>query len=223
MVAIDLLATLILLLLTAGASILLLSSSDRRLPRSCTRILRESAIVQERIDDFLRNGAREGCTDKHYLLREQMVYCPSHSFKGRFDQAIFRFDETPTLELLIERKFPTRHLLKKGRPEDFFQAALYSLALASKGVNCEPTLLLIIYCKQRDASDCARRLIPSECAACRKGRTFSRRYNPREVLKALRRLDEIWYEGRSPRASPAADKCAGCPHGKAGHCEYSAA
>ncbi len=208
-------------LAVVGGAIILTMFRISKLPRSSARILSECVAGQGNIDDFLDGRTRNVSSDRCYIFKEQMVSCPEHGFRGRFDQAILRFGETPMLTMMIERKFPTRHLPTNGRPEDFFQAGLYSLAFASRGVDCGCTILLVIYCKQADASLCANRSLPSRCIVCSKGRTFPRRYKPARVLDVLHRLDSFWYAGQKPHASPNPRKCAACAFGKSGECRYS--
>lgn len=191
-----------------------------RLPASSAQILEGSVVTPTGVQDFFK-GARGTMPGQYYILKEQMVYCPEHRFRGRFDYAVLRLGEVPVLVMVVERKFPVDILPTKGRPEDFFQAALYSLAFASHGVDCGSTSLLLIYCRQVDASHCAKRSSPAQCVLCSKSRTFRKRYGQVHVLSALRRLDEVWYSERPPRPSPAPGKCIRCNYGKSGQCKYS--
>jgi hypothetical protein len=190
--------------------------------RSSALILRKCVETKASVEGFLARRTENIDSNLCFMFREKMVSCRKHSFRGRFDQAVFRFGQIPTLVMVVERKFPTYHLPTKGRPEDFFQAGLYSLAIESRGVDCRGTILLLIYCKQTDASSCTNRSLSSRCMMCSKGRTFTSSYKPSQVLGVLRRLDEIWYAGRKPNASPNPSKCAGCAFGRSGECGFSA-
>ena len=137
-------------------------------------------------------------------------------------------DMTPRRKLLneadaiIERKFPTRHLPDKIREEDLFQAGLYALALMESGVSCSSARLVLVYCLQSSAERCIGKN-HSDCVACRKGAVFSRRFNQKRVLRALEKLDEIWFHNRKPKATPSEWKCRGCTFGRDGSCNHSAA
>jgi hypothetical protein len=212
-----------LALLTVVASFLFLTSRLGRLPSSSVRILKRSVTPAFSIDDFLHSRVRESDAGRYYIFKEQMVYSTEHSFRGRFDQAVVRCEDKPVLEMVIERKFPTHSLPLNGRPEDFLQAGLYSLAFAERGVNCESARLLLMYCRQKDAQNCSRRSSLAKCATCPRGRLFQKRFRSHDVLRVLHRLDKVWTGERRARASPSHEKCVACAFGKNGYCEYSIA
>jgi len=157
----------------------------------------------------------------YYRFSEQSVRSHAHRFAGRFDSAILHWEEVPILDIVMENKFPVRHLPDNGKEEDFFQAGLYALALAESGVSCIDTKLVTIYCLQDVAKRCLLGNSPKTCWNCGEGRIFSQRYNQREIRKQLKRIDEVWYEKRKPRASPTEANCRPCPYGKNGKCNYT--
>jgi hypothetical protein len=89
-------------------------------------------------------------------------------------------------------------------------------------VSCASTRLVLVYCLQKNAKQCIGRN-HNDCVACGNGLVFSRRFNQKRVLRALEKLDEVWYHGRKPKASPNEWKCRGCPYGRNGTCNHSAA
>jgi hypothetical protein len=46
------------------------------------------------------------------------------------------------------------------------------------------------------------------------------RFKPKNVLRKLRRLDEVWYEGRKPIPIQEANRCRICPYSDS-RCNYS--
>lgn len=164
-----------------------------------------------------RPGPRE-----YYGFSEESVRSHAHRFVGRFDGAILHWEEVPVLDLILENKFPVSYLPDKGKKEDFFQAGLYALALAESGVSCMDAKIVTIYCLQDVAKRCLLRNSPKKCWDCGEGRIFSQRYNQREIRKQLKRIDEVWYKKRRPRASPTEANCRPCPYSRNGKCNYSA-
>jgi len=134
-----------------------------------------------------------------------------------------RFDGVPVLEVVIERKFPSRNMPKIVKAEDMFQAGLYAMALMESGVSCSSTRLVVIYCTQEAASYCVSVGKGVNCFGCRKGRAFQQEFSPRTVLKTLKKLDEIWFKRKKPIPSPEVRKCKACPYGANGVCNHSAA
>ena len=144
-----------------------------------------------------------------------------HRYIGRFDTAILHWEEAPVLDLVIDYKFPVRYLPEKKRSEDIFQAGLYALALYESGVSCSGTRLVNIYCLQDQAKRCMESSSIKECWRCGDSKIHVKRFNPKQVIKALKKMDEVWYDGRRPRPSPEHGKCRACPYSK-DKCNYSA-
>ena len=48
-----------------------------------------------------------------------------------------------------------------------------------------------------------------------------KRFDPKKVIRSLKKMDEVWYNGRKPKPSPEQGKCRACPYSK-GKCNYSA-
>ena len=171
---------------------------------------------------FLHLENRRHKPNKAFLFSEELVISMGHRFKGRFDQAIIRWDEVPILELLIERKFPVRIIPDKAKSEDVFQAGLYALALMEQGVSCSSTKLAIIYCLQKNAKECVNAGIPANCLKCKKGRIFKEKFRPKKIIRAIGKLNQMWYQGRKPRPNPETSKCIACPYRERHLCNYSA-
>ncbi|NWF95164.1 MAG: hypothetical protein HXY34_03395 [Candidatus Thorarchaeota archaeon] len=155
-----------------------------------------------------------------YLFSEQSVLSTTHHFRGRFDQAVFHREEVPVLDVMIERKFTVKHLPREMREEDAFQAGLYTLALLDTGVSCRNTRLVVIYCLQDEAERCVRQG-PAFCLKCRSARVYTKKFRRGPVERAIRKLDQVWFEGRPPRASTRKDRCLRCPYGHDGRCNRS--
>lgn len=171
---------------------------------------------------FLHLEKKRPKSNEAFLFSEELVISMGHQFKGRFDQAVIRWDEVPILDLLIERKFPVNILPDKVKSEDIFQAGLYTLALMEKGVSCSSTKLVIIYCLQKNARECVSVGIPGNCLKCKKGRIFQEKFRPKKVIRSIRKLDQMWYQGRKPRPNPETSKCISCPYRERHLCNYSA-
>lgn len=184
------------------------------------RIIRGAEPARWSLRDFLRLHSNRPKSSSTFIFREESIRSLGHRYAGRFDFAILHWEEAPILDAIVERKFPLRYLPSKPQPQDVFQAGLYALALMEGGVSCSSTRLLLIYCLQESASRCIGRN-GGECLTCGEKAMFVRRFRPERVLRGLRKLDEIWYKGRKPRATPTYPKCKACPYGRDGSCGYS--
>jgi len=173
--------------------------------------------------EFLHLEPSKQKVKEYYRFNEESVRSHSHRFVGRFDSAILHWEEVPVLDLIIENKFPVSYLPEKVRKEDIFQAGLYALALEETGVSCRDTRLVTIYCLQDIAKRCLQGNTPKKCWDCGEGKIFSKSFNPQKIRKALKKLDEVWYKKRKPKASPTPSKCRVCPYSKNGKCNHSAA
>jgi CRISPR/Cas system-associated exonuclease Cas4 (RecB family) len=213
---------LLLAIFLTGALVLLYDLREGTL-NSVFRIINRSIVAPWDLNTFLHLESEPPEPNQYYSFAEEAVVSMGHRYSGRFDQAILRFDGVPVLEVVIERKFPSRNMPRIVRPEDMFQAGLYALALMEKGVSCSSTRLVVIYCTQKDASSCVSADKGVNCFGCRKGRAFQQEFNMKKVLKTLKRLDEIWYKRRKPKPSPEVGKCRACPYGTNGVCNHSAA
>jgi CRISPR/Cas system-associated exonuclease Cas4 (RecB family) len=185
------------------------------------RRIRKAEMSEWTLTEFLSLESRPN-SKRSFLFSEQSVFSLGHRFNGRFDNAVLHWEEAPVLDAIIERKFPTRHLPEKPRDEDIFQAELYALALMESGVSCSSTKLVLVYCLQKNAKECIGRNHPN-CVACGNGLVFTRRFKQKRVLRALEKLDEVWYQGRKPKANPREWRCRGCPYGRNGVCNHTAA
>ncbi len=161
-------------------------------------------------------------TKTKQLLQEQTVRSLGHRYIGKFDAAVVAWEDAPIAHILLERKYPSNHLPTKARSEDFFQTGLYALALMESGYSCARTTLMVIYCLQDRALRCKENSNAFNCGACRSAKVFSRAFKPKDVLRKLRKLDEIWYAGRRPEPQPSQAKCQACPYG-ASACQFSVA
>ena len=175
------------------------------------------------LNTFLHLESDQPDSSQYFRFAEEAVVSMGHRYTGRFDQAVLRFSGVPVLEVVIERKFPSRNTSKIVRAEDMFQAGLYALALMERGVSCSSTRLVVIYCTQNAAANYVYEGKGVNCFECRKGRIFQEKFSPKKVLKTLKKLDEIWYKRRKPRPSPEVGKCRACPYGANGVCNHSAA
>ncbi|TXT55177.1 MAG: hypothetical protein BAJATHORv1_40086 [Candidatus Thorarchaeota archaeon] len=189
-------------------------------PGSLQSILYRSIPASMNLRSFLKTESKSRKRQSLYLFSEEPVISMGHKFKGRFDQAVFRSGKVPRLELIIERKFPTKYLPSKIREEDMFQAGLYALAIQESGVSCSNTRLVTVYCLQDNAMTCAKKRNTTDCVKCNLGKVFTRKYKQKSVLKDLEILDEIWFHSRKPIANPD-EKCRACPYSKNGKCQYS--
>ncbi|MHA2068706.1 MAG: hypothetical protein ACXABY_30450 [Candidatus Thorarchaeota archaeon] len=214
-------ASAIFLAMFIGGVLLLLILNFNGILNSTGRRIKRAQARQWTLSEFL-NLRSIPSPSKSYLFREQSVFSVGHRFNGRFDNAVLHWEEAPILDAIIERKFPTSYLPEKPRDEDIFQAGLYALALMESGVACSSAKLVLIYCLQSKARQCIGRE-GTDCISCGEGSVFIRKFSQKSVLRALDRLDEVWYRGRKPKASPDRWKCRGCPHGQNRTCSHSAA
>jgi hypothetical protein len=211
----------ILLVIFVGGVFAMIYMNSGGILYSTRKRIRSAEPSKWTLQEFLRLR-KLPATERSFLFSEQSVYSLGHRFNGRFDNAVLHWEEAPVLDAIIERKFPIRHIPDSPREEDFFQAGLYALALMETGVSCSTTRLVLIYCLQKTAKNCIWRN-QVDCVSCGDGTVYSRRFNPKRVLKALAKLDEVRYQGRKPKASPNAGKCRACPYGRNGVCNHSAA
>ena len=172
------------------------------------------------LSEFLRLKPKPWKINRYYSFTEEIVRSLGHRFVGRLDSAILHWKNVPVLDIIIEYKFPKKHLPDRARKEDVFQSGLYALALLESGVSCSSTKIVIIYCLQDNAKKCFSKKSTRDCWRCRNGRTFVSAFRPKQVLKELTRLNEVWYDGRKPRPSQDAHSCQVCPYRK-GICNHS--
>ena len=183
--------------------------------------MRRSISAPGSLAEFLNLESKRGKLNQFYSFSEENVRSLGHRFVGRFDSAILHWEESPILDLVIEHKFPVKHLPREASKEDVFQSGLYALALLDSGVSCSSTRLVTVYCLQDRAKRCLDRKSTKECWQCDDGKTFMTRFNPKNVIRKLRKLDEVWYEGRKPRPVHEPGRCRICPFSD-GRCNYSA-
>ncbi|MGY5880277.1 MAG: hypothetical protein RTV31_08500 [Candidatus Thorarchaeota archaeon] len=174
------------------------------------------------LQEFLSLNPSSPKRNEFYRFSEESVRSHAHRFVGRFDGAILHWEDVPILDLIVENKFPVSYLPNKVKKEDIFQAGLYTLALAETGVSCRDTKLVVIYCLQDTAKKCLHGNSLRKCWDCGEGKIFSKKYDQREIMKNLTRIDAVWYKKRKPRASPSEDNCRPCPYSRNGKCNYSA-
>ncbi len=186
------------------------------------RMLRQAEQSKWTLKQFLDLSLSRPKADERFFFSEESVVSVGYRYNGRFDGAILHWENVPVLDAIIERKFPASHLPETARPEDFFQAGLYALALMEKGVSCSSTKLAILYCLQDDARKCLDRN-ENKCFTCSSSKVFERRFKPRSAVKNLKKFDDFWYRNAKPKPSPDRRKCGTCPNGKNGTCNYSAA
>jgi hypothetical protein len=172
--------------------------------------------------DFVRTKPNRKNLNQYYAFTEENVRSLGHRYVGRLDGAILHWESAPILDLVIEYKFPVKHLPEKARKEDVFQSGLYALALYESGISCSSTKLVTIYCLQEKAKRCFDKKSTSNCWRCRDGKTFATKFKPNKVERTLKRLDEVWYEGRKPRPAHETSACRICPYSE-GKCNYSLA
>ncbi|MFW9919779.1 MAG: hypothetical protein ACFFED_09285 [Candidatus Thorarchaeota archaeon] len=179
----------------------------------------------ERLDydltTYLRREGKGTKSRKRYIFSEEPLVSMTYRYNGRFDSIVVKWVEGPILDAVIERKFPRSYLPDKPVIEDIFQASLYALALKEKGLSISSTIIVTIYCLQDEAERCLRKN-SIQCIGCSKGAIFTERFNEKKSVKALEKLDEIWYRGRSPAPKPSERSCRICPYGKDGICNFSA-
>ncbi len=186
------------------------------------RWLKSAQIAEWDLSSFMKLVRNRPKSSKAFLFTEESIHSMAYRFLGRFDAAVLRWDESPILEVMIERKFPAKYLPNKAREEDVFQASLYALALRECGMSCSSTKIVTIYCLQHEAKRCIQSNDAKSCINCDRGRVYVNKFNTRETTKAIERLDQIWFRDRKPIASPEKEKCIRCPYSKNGQCNYSA-
>ena len=174
------------------------------------------------LHEFLNLKPSRSKPNEYYRFNEEPVRSHAHRYVGRFDGAILHWEDAPILDMIIENKFPVSYLPEKGKREDIFQAGLYALALADTGVSCRETKLVVIYCFQDVAKRCLQGNSPKMCWNCGEGKIFSKKYDQREIMRNLTKLDEVWYKKRQPQAKPAEENCRPCPYSRDGKCNHSA-
>jgi len=184
--------------------------------------LRNAKTAPWGLHEFLNLKPSRPKSNEYYRFNEESVRSHAHRFVGRLDSAILHWKEVPILDLVVENKFPVSYLPEKAKKEDFFQAGLYALALSESGVSCRDTKLVIIYCLQDVAKRCLFGDAPKKCWDCDEGTIFSQQFNQRKITKYLKRIDEVWYKKRRPKASPTETNCRPCPYSRNGKCNYSA-
>ena len=172
------------------------------------------------LNEFFKLKSSRWKLNQYYSFSEENVRSLGHRFVGRLDGAILHWEKAPVLDLVIEYKFPVKYLPKQARKEDVFQSGLYALALLESGASCSRTKLVTIYCLQDKAKRCLERKTTRECWRCGDGRTYVTRFKPKSVLKKLRRMDEVWYNGRKPIPAQEQSSCRVCPY-REGKCNYS--
>jgi hypothetical protein len=192
----------------------------------CTRRTAKDSLRNARSRDlavfeFRKLKGRKRATGNKMLLQEQLVKSLSHRYLGRFDAAVVHWDSEPALDVVLERKFPSRYLPDEAKSEDIFQAGLYALAIMESGFRCKNTRLAITYCLQDVAEACFHSNRVRACWECEKGRFFEASFKPEQVRRQLRRIDEIWFKGRNPRPASSPEKCIPCPHSRSGKCNYA--
>jgi len=174
------------------------------------------------LHEFLSLNPSKPKHNEYYRFSEESVRSHAHRFVGRFDGAILHWEEVPILDMIIENKFPVSYLPERVKREDIFQAGLYALALADTGVSCRNAKLVIIYCLQDVAKRCLQGNTPRMCWECGEGKIFTQNFDQHTIMKALSKLDDVWYKKRRPRANPTEANCRPCPYSKDGKCNHSA-
>lgn len=221
MISLDGISGLFALVAFVGGLLILMSWGKSGIFSSTARLLRHSSESRWTLRQFLSMNLNQPKSRESFLFSEESVVSVGYRYNGRFDAAILHWEEVPVLDAIIERKFPVNYLPDQPKPEDFFQAGLYALALMEKGVSCSTTKLVLVYCTQDNARKCSSES-KTRCMTCSESKTFERRFKPKPIIKQLREFDEYWYRDRSPRPSPDSSKCRACPYGMEGSCNYSA-
>ncbi|MHA2114099.1 MAG: hypothetical protein ACXABM_01275 [Candidatus Thorarchaeota archaeon] len=217
----DAYASFMLLIAFIGGILLLLNSQAKTGFSTTGMKLRRAVPAPWGISEFLKLKPSRWKTDEYYLFAEETVRSLGHRFIGRFDGAILHWEDAPMLDIIIEHKFPTKHLPAQSIPEDIFQAGLYALALYESGVSCSNTRLITIYCLQDQAKRCVEGNSARSCWKCGDSKIHNERFNLNKMIKTLKKLDEVWYRGRRPNPTPTPRKCRICPYSR-GNCNYSA-
>lgn len=210
-----------MLVIFIGGIILLLISQPRTGFSTAGMKMRRAIPAPWTLSEFLHLKPSRWKLGQYYSFSEETLRSLGHRFIGRFDNAILHWEESPVLDLIIEHKFPVKYLPEKSRSEDIFQAGLYALALLERGVSCSSTRLVNIYCLQDRTKRCMESNSTKECWSCGDSKMHVKRFDSNKVIKSLKKMDEVWYNGRRPRPSPEQGKCRVCPYSK-GKCNYSA-
>ena len=200
--------------------ILLLLSQPRTGLSNIGMKMRKAIPAPWSLYEFLHLKPSRWKFNQYYSFSEETVWSVGHRFIGRFDKAIFHWEDSPVLDLIIEHKFPVRYLPEKSKPEDIFQAGLYALALYESGISCSATGLVNIYCLQDRAKKCVKGNSAIECWQCGYNKIHIKRFHPNKVIKELKKMNKVWFSDSSPRPTPEQRKCRACPYSK-GKCNYS--
>ena len=187
---------------------------------SSGKIMRRAVSAPVCLSEFLTKEERQRKSHFYYFFSEETVRSLGHRFVGRFDGAVIHWEDVAVLDLVIEYKFPSHQLPSHKKPEDVFQAGLYALALMESGISCSSTKLVTIYCPQDRAEKCLERKSIRDCWRCSESRSYVAKFRPNDVLRTLRRLDEVWYEGRKPKPTQEEYNCRVCPY-RNDRCSYS--
>jgi hypothetical protein len=185
--------------------------------------MQKSSRNQMPLRHFIAKEPPKRILDRHFLFTEENVYSISNRFRGRFDMAILHWDESPILDVLFERKFPTGRLPIKVHQYDVFQASLYALALMDSGVICSSTKIIVAYCRQEDAIKCQHNRAIASCLRCDNGAVFTIDFSFKETIKKLHSLNRYWFESKQPKSSPDIHKCSICPYASKEVCKWSKA
>jgi hypothetical protein len=212
----------VMLLIAFIGGVLLLLNSQARTRFSTTGMkMRRAVPAPWGLTEFLKLKPRRWNFGDYYSFTEETVRSLGQRFIGRLDNAILHWEDVPVLDLVIDYKFPVQHLPERSRSEDIFQAGLYALALYESGVSCSNTRLVNIYCIQDRARRCIDGNSPRSCWKCGDSKIHVKRFDPNKVIKTLKKMNEVWYNGRKPKSSSDPEKCRICPYSK-DICNYSA-
>ncbi|MFW9808627.1 MAG: hypothetical protein ACFFE6_04510 [Candidatus Thorarchaeota archaeon] len=217
----DAYANLLIWVVVLGCIVILFMFKHRKRFYTVKMKIRRALPAPWTLYEFLHLKPSRWGLGQYYSFSEETVRSLGYRFIGRFDRAIFHWEDTPVLDLIIEHKFPTKYLPENKRPEDMFQTGLYALALYESGVSCSTTLLINVYCLQDQAIRCMEGNSMKDCWSCGGGKIHISQFDPNKVIKSLEKIDEIWYRGRKPKPSPEKEKCRACPYSR-DRCNYSA-
>lgn len=210
----------LLLLVAFISSLFLFKIVDGRPIFGVSGLVASAERSEYDLGTFLKRKSTKRLNKKRFLFSEESIVSMTHRYNGRFDSVIIHWDKGPILDAVIERKFPRSHLPDTPHQEDMFQASLYALALKEKGLSVSSTKIVTIYCLQDVAGKCFKEK-GSSCVTCSQGATFSRSFNEKRTVKAIQRLDEIWYRDRRPDPNPSKNVCRICPYSRNGVCNYA--
>lgn len=210
-----------MLVVFIGGIILLLISQPRTGLFTIGMKMRRAIPSPWSLSEFLQLKPSRWKFNQYNSFSEETVRSLGHRFIGKFDNAIFHWEDSPVLDLIIKHKFPVRHLPEKSRLEDIFQAGLYALALYETGMSFSSTRLVNIYCLQDRAKKCLESKSAKECWQCGDNKTHIKRFHPNKVIKDLTKMNRVWFNNQKLRPSPEQGKCRACPYSK-GKCNYTA-